>query len=85
VDGVRGFEKRCTTVFFTDITHRASQDIQEGRVWVNTYHQYPAGAGFGGYQQSGYGRETDQQTLCSYQETKNVLVNHDPKPLGFFV
>jgi acyl-CoA reductase-like NAD-dependent aldehyde dehydrogenase len=68
----------------TDLTYRASQDIHAGRVWVNTYHQYPAGAGFGGYKQSGYGRETDQQTLRNYQEVKSVLVNHDPKPLGFF-
>jgi aldehyde dehydrogenase len=68
-----------------DITYEASQDIRAGRVWVNTYHQYPAGAGFGGYKQSGYGRETDQQTLGNYQEVKNVLDNHDPKPLGFFV
>jgi len=69
----------------TDITYEASQDIRAGRVWVNTYHQYPAGAGFGGYKQSGYGRETDQQTLHNYQEVKNVLDNHDPAPLGFFV
>ncbi|CAN5378149.1 aldehyde dehydrogenase family protein [soil metagenome] len=68
-----------------DITYEASQDIKAGRVWVNTYNQYPAGAGFGGYKQSGYGRETDQQTLTNYQEVKNVLSNHDPKPLGFFV
>ncbi len=68
----------------TDVTYRASQDIKAGRVWVNTYNQYPAGAGFGGYKQSGYGRETDQQTLNNYQEVKNVLANHDPKPLGFF-
>ncbi|CAN5345800.1 aldehyde dehydrogenase family protein [soil metagenome] len=68
-----------------DITFAAGQDIKAGRVWVNTYHQYPAGAGFGGYKQSGYGRETDQQTLRNYQEVKNVLDNHDPSPLGFFV
>jgi aldehyde dehydrogenase len=68
----------------TDITFEAGQDIKAGRVWVNTYHQYPAGAGFGGYKQSGYGRETDQQTLRNYQEVKSVLDNHDPKPLGFF-
>lgn len=67
-----------------DITYEASQDIKAGRVWVNTYNQYPAGAGFGGYKQSGYGRETDQQTLHNYQEVKNVLDNHDQKPLGFF-
>ncbi len=69
----------------TDVTYQAAQDIRAGRVWVNTYHQYPAGAGFGGYKQSGYGRETDQQTLRNSQEVKNVLDNHDPKPLGFFV
>lgn len=69
----------------TDLTYRASQDIEAGRVWVNTYHQYPAGAAFGGYKESGYGRETDQQTLHNYQQVKNVLSNHDPKPLGFFV
>ncbi|MHA6757980.1 aldehyde dehydrogenase family protein [Streptacidiphilus sp. PAMC 29251] len=68
----------------TDLTYRAGQDIAAGRVWVNTYNQYPAGAGFGGYKQSGYGRETDQQTLNNYQEVKNILANHDPKPLGFF-
>jgi len=68
----------------TDLTYEASQDIKAGRVWVNTYHQYPAGAGFGGYKQSGYGRETDQQALRNYQEVKSVLDNHDPKPLGFF-
>jgi acyl-CoA reductase-like NAD-dependent aldehyde dehydrogenase len=68
----------------TDTTYEASQRILAGRVWVNTYNQYPAGAGFGGYKQSGYGRETDQQTLNNYQEVKNVLENHDPKPLGFF-
>ncbi len=68
-----------------DLTFEASQRIRAGRVWVNTYHQYPAGAGFGGYKQSGYGRETDQQSLKNYQEVKNVLDNHDQKPLGFFV
>jgi aldehyde dehydrogenase len=67
-----------------DLSFEASQSIRAGRVWINTYHQYPAGAGFGGYKQSGYGRETDQQTLKNYQEVKNVLDNHDQKPLGFF-
>ena len=67
-----------------DLAFDASQRIRAGRVWVNTYNQYPAGAGFGGYKQSGYGRETDQQTLNNYQEVKNVLDNHDQKPLGFF-
>ncbi|GIT78398.1 putative aldehyde dehydrogenase [Leifsonia sp. LS1] len=67
-----------------DLTYEASQDIRAGRVWVNTYHLYPAGAAFGGYKESGYGRETDQQTLHNYQQVKNVLANHDQKPLGLF-
>jgi len=68
-----------------DLIFEARQRIRAGRVWVNTYHQYPVGAGFGGYNQFGYGRETDQQTLKNYQEATNVLDNHDQKPLGFFV
>lgn len=67
-----------------EITYHENHDICAGRVWVNTYRQYPADAGFGGYKQSGYGRETNQQTLENYQEVRNVLSNHDPKPLGFF-
>ncbi len=66
------------------LTFEASQDIQAGRVWVNTYHLYPAGAAFGGYKASGYGRETDQSALHNYQQVKNVLVNHVNEPLGFF-
>ena len=66
------------------LTFEASQDIRAGRVWVNTYHQYPAGAAFGGYKASGYGRETDQQALHNYQQVKNVLANHVNEPLGFF-
>lgn len=66
------------------LTFEASQDIRAGRVWVNTYHLYPAGAAFGGYKASGYGRETDQQALHNYQQVKNVLANHVNEPLGFF-
>jgi aldehyde dehydrogenase len=45
---------------------------------------YPAGAAFGGYKQSGYGRETHKIILDHYQQTKNLLVSYSPKPLGFF-
>lgn len=67
-----------------DVTYQAAQNIRAGRVWVNTYNRYPAGGGFGGYKQSGDGRETHQQTLNNYQEVKNVLKNQDLEPLGFF-
>ncbi len=58
--------------------------IQAGRVWTNCYHLYPAHAAFGGYKQSGIGRETHKMMLDHYQQTKNVLVSYSPKALGFF-
>jgi aldehyde dehydrogenase len=63
---------------------RMARGIKAGRVWVNCYHQYPAGAAFGGYKVSGIGRETHQMMLEHYTQTKNLLVSYDPKPLGFF-
>ncbi len=64
--------------------YRAGRDIQAGRVWVNNYHAYPAGAAFGGYKSSGIGRENNVQALDHYQQTKNLLVSYDESPLGFF-
>ncbi|MCM2477488.1 aldehyde dehydrogenase family protein [Rhizobium sp. CG5] len=60
------------------------RDIQAGRVWTNCYHAYPAHAAFGGYKQSGIGRETHKMMLDHYQQTKNMLVSYSPKALGFF-
>ena len=64
--------------------YRAGRAIEAGRVWTNCYHAYPAGAAFGGYKQSGIGRETHKMMLDHYQETKNLLVSYSPKKLGFF-
>ncbi|MFY9640122.1 MAG: aldehyde dehydrogenase [Rhodomicrobium sp.] len=58
--------------------------IQAGRVWTNCYHLYPAHAAFGGYKQSGIGRENHKMMLDHYQQTKNLLVSYSPKALGFF-
>ncbi|MEO1318304.1 MAG: aldehyde dehydrogenase [Pseudomonadota bacterium] len=58
--------------------------IQAGRVWTNCYHLYPAHAAFGGYKQSGIGRENHKMMLDHYQQTKNMLVSYSPKALGFF-
>jgi aldehyde dehydrogenase len=63
---------------------RMSRGIKAGRVWVNCYHQYPAGAAFGGYKISGIGRENHQMMLEHYSQTKNVLVSTDEHRLGFF-
>jgi aldehyde dehydrogenase len=63
---------------------RMGKGIQAGRVWTNCYHAYPAHAAFGGYKQSGIGRETHKMMLDHYQQTKNLLVSYSPNALGFF-
>ncbi len=64
--------------------YRIGRGIQAGRVWTNCYHAYPAHAAFGGYKQSGIGRENHKMMLDHYQQTKNLLVSYSPKALGFF-
>ncbi len=64
--------------------YRFGRAIQAGRVWVNCYHAYPAHAAFGGYKQSGIGRENHRMMLDHYQQTKNMLVSYSPDRLGFF-
>lgn len=64
--------------------YRFGRAIEAGRVWVNNYHAYPAHAAFGGYKQSGIGRETHKMMLDHYQQTKNMLVSYNPHKLGFF-
>ena len=67
-----------------NITFKAGKAIQAGRVWINQYHAYPAHAAFGGYKQSGIGRETHLMMLEHYQQTKNLLVSYSDQALGFF-
>src|SRR3954468_6127003 len=64
--------------------YRMGRGIKAGRVWTNCYHLYPAHAAFGGYKQSGIGRENHKMMLDHYQQTKNLLVSYSPKALGFF-
>jgi aldehyde dehydrogenase len=68
----------------TNTAYRAGRAIQAGRVWTNCYHLYPAHAAFGGYKQSGIGRENHKMMLNHYQQVKNLLVSYDPNPMGFF-
>ena len=67
-----------------NIAYKAGREIQAGRVWVNNYHSYPAHAAFGGYKQSGIGRENHRMMLDHYQQTKNLLVSYSDNALGFF-
>ncbi|QKJ66771.1 aldehyde dehydrogenase family protein [Deefgea piscis] len=64
--------------------YRFGREIQAGRVWTNCYHAYPAHAAFGGYKQSGIGRENHKMMLDHYQQTKNLLVSYSNQALGFF-
>ncbi len=68
----------------TNTAYRMGRGIQAGRVWTNCYNLYPAHAAFGGYKQSGIGRETHKIMLDHYQQTKNLLVSYSAKALGLF-
>ncbi|MBL4874415.1 MAG: aldehyde dehydrogenase family protein [Rhodobacteraceae bacterium] len=68
----------------TNRAYRMGRAIKAGRVWTNCYHAYPAHAAFGGYKQSGVGRETHLMMLDHYQQTKNLLVSYSPNKLGLF-
>lgn len=67
-----------------NLAYRMGRLIKAGRVWVNCYHLYPAHAAFGGYKQSGIGRENHKMMLDHYQQTKNLLVSYSESKLGFF-
>ncbi|CAI3562838.1 aldehyde dehydrogenase family protein [Clostridium neonatale] len=64
-------------VFTTNLNRaiRVARGIRTGRVWVNTYNTFPAGATFGGYKESGIGRETHKTILEAYTQKKNIIVN----------
>ena len=74
-------------VFTRDINRaiRVAKSIRTGRVWVNTYNSFPAGATFGGYKESGIGRETHKSILDSYTQKKNIIVNLSEKPGGMYI
>jgi aldehyde dehydrogenase (NAD+) len=66
-------------VLTEDLTkaHRTAKDIEAGNIWVNTYNDFPAGQPFGGYKQSGIGRETAQEAVEHYTQTKTVNISLD--------
>ena len=67
-----------------DLAHHLGRELQAGRVWTNCFNLCPAHAAFGGYKQSGIGRENHKMMLDHYQQIKSVMVNHDPKPIGLY-
>lgn len=63
---------------------RVCRGIETGRMWVNTYNSIPAGAPFGGYKESGIGRETHKVILEHYTQMKNIMINLSEAPSGFY-
>jgi len=64
--------------------HRLASRIKAGTVAINTPYTAFPGIPFGGYKQSGFGRELGLETLDLYLETKSVLVSTSPKPFNPF-
>lgn len=73
-------------VFTKDIgkAQRVAGKMRMGTVWINDFHPYFAQAPWGGYKQSGIGRELGHQGLEEYLETKHILMNTNPEPVKWF-
>lgn len=74
-------------VFTTNLNRaiRVARGVRTGRMWVNTYNTFPAGAPFGGYKESGIGRETHKLILEAYTQKKNIIINLSETPGGMYV
>jgi betaine-aldehyde dehydrogenase len=73
-------------IWTKDITraHRFAKEIKAGVIWINTYNMFNAASPFGGYKQSGYGREMGKHALEMYTNVKSVWVDLSGKPIGWF-
>ncbi|MET7851967.1 aldehyde dehydrogenase family protein [Streptomyces avermitilis] len=63
---------------------RVVSRLRIGTVWINDYHPYVPQAEWGGYKQSGFGRELGPSGLAEYREAKHIWRNTDPSPQGWF-
>ncbi|MET9894981.1 aldehyde dehydrogenase family protein [Streptomyces sp. NPDC006465] len=73
-------------VFSTDgaKAQRVAARLRIGTVWINDYHPYVPQAEWGGFKQSGFGRELGPSGLAEYREAKHIWRNTDPSPQGWF-
>jgi acyl-CoA reductase-like NAD-dependent aldehyde dehydrogenase len=73
-------------IWTRDITraHRFAREIKAGVVWINTFNMFNAASPFGGYKQSGYGREMGRHALDLYTQVKSVWVDLSGRPIGWF-
>src|ERR1700704_4040171 len=73
-------------IWTRDITraHRFAKEIKAGVIWINTFNMFNAASPFGGFKQSGYGREMGRHALDLYTQVKSVWVDLSGKPIGWF-
>jgi betaine-aldehyde dehydrogenase len=73
-------------IWTRDITraHRFAREVKAGVVWINTFNMFNAASPFGGYKQSGYGREMGKHAIELYTQVKSVWVDLSGKPIGWF-
>ncbi len=64
--------------------HRFARDIHAGTIWINTFNMFNAASPFGGFKQSGYGREMGKHALELYTQVKSVWVDLSGKPIGWY-
>jgi acyl-CoA reductase-like NAD-dependent aldehyde dehydrogenase len=73
-------------IWTKDITraHSFAKAVRAGTVWINTFNMFNAASPFGGYKQSGYGREMGKHALELYTNVKSVWVDLSGKPIGWY-
>ena len=73
-------------IWTKDLTraHRFAREIKAGTVWINTFNMFNAASPFGGYKQSGYGREMGRHALDLYTQVKSVWIDLSDRPIGWF-
>lgn len=73
-------------VFTEDIAkaNRVANKLKMGTVWINDFHPYFAQAPWGGYKQSGIGRELGKEGLEEYLISKHIFTNTKPEPVNWF-
>ncbi len=73
-------------IWTRDITraHRFAKEVKAGVVWINTFNVFSPASPFGGYKQSGYGREMGKHALELYTQVKSVWVDLSGRPIGWF-
>jgi len=76
----------CAGIWTRDLlqAHKTAQRLEAGYIWINQYDVYAYGAPFGGYKQSGVGRELAFETLYHYTQQKNVNIDLSGKPSRWF-